>query len=203
MARIQHYETYLAGVRHKNQDGSSRQRLIQKLEVGDCLILEHESDNQFDKNAIRVLRSDHRQVGYLPRDIAADVHSKAKRGYDFACFVWGEGFAGDERTTSHFIDLLLVESPPGTSRRKVLDYFRRHNLPDLDEAARTLKRAAPAPKRPARQSTKRSRRSTKRSRGCLGTAIMAAIIAVVLFVALILVLMLVLAAAFSLMAPSS
>jgi hypothetical protein len=72
--------TKVAGVSYVNADGSSRQELISGCKAGDRLSFEREPRNTHDANAIKVLRVDGSQIGYLPADVAAEVASKMDRG---------------------------------------------------------------------------------------------------------------------------
>jgi hypothetical protein len=67
--------TYLmsvAGVSFDNDDGSSRQTIISSCKPGETLRLIREPDNKFDPRAIKVVRGNGRQVGYLPARITCD-----------------------------------------------------------------------------------------------------------------------------------
>lgn len=69
------YESKVVGVSKDNDDGSSRQEIIKReVEEDDQLGLELEPDNEFDKNAVKVLSRNGNQIGYLKRDLAEKVH---------------------------------------------------------------------------------------------------------------------------------
>jgi uncharacterized Zn finger protein (UPF0148 family) len=63
----------VAGTSYKNRDNTSRYKVIRSCKRGDRIILEHESGNRHDQNAIRVLDSSGRQMGFLPRETAASI----------------------------------------------------------------------------------------------------------------------------------
>ncbi|MBW1723596.1 MAG: HIRAN domain-containing protein [Deltaproteobacteria bacterium] len=63
----------VAGVSFKNPDNTSRYKVIRDCKAGDTVILEHESGNRHDKNAIRVLDASGRQMGFLPSETAASI----------------------------------------------------------------------------------------------------------------------------------
>ena len=68
------YETKVVGVSKDNEDGTSRQKVIQnEVEEDDKLRLEAEPTNPYDSNAIKVLSKNGNQIGYLNRDIAEKV----------------------------------------------------------------------------------------------------------------------------------
>jgi hypothetical protein len=73
----------LAGVSHRNPDGTSRRRLIDECTVGDILTPVREPENPYDPNAVAVKRRDGAQIGYLPARVAAEAVSAAKHGTVF------------------------------------------------------------------------------------------------------------------------
>lgn len=77
----------VAGAGHTNENGSSRQDEIETLQQGDELVLEHEPDNAFDANAVRVLSPAGRQIGYLEARLAAETVRRGRRGELSSCFV--------------------------------------------------------------------------------------------------------------------
>ena len=48
-----------------------RQQVVSLLKVGETVFLVRDPDNAYDRNAIRVIRGDQSQLGYVNRDIAA------------------------------------------------------------------------------------------------------------------------------------
>ena len=61
------YEFYLAGARHYL--GCEGNKCIDAIEIneGDEIHLIHESDNQYDKSAIRIENNKNQILGYVPR----------------------------------------------------------------------------------------------------------------------------------------
>jgi len=80
---VNHRSVNVAGVSHSNGDGTSRQQIISRCSAGEALILRHEADNPFDRNAIAVLRQNGEQLGYLSREDAAEVLENAKQGWQY------------------------------------------------------------------------------------------------------------------------
>ena len=72
---------------HRNSDRTSRQKAIKELGSLDELELESEPDNKYDKNAIRVLNREDRQIGFLDAQTAHDTTREMKDGANFMCFV--------------------------------------------------------------------------------------------------------------------
>jgi hypothetical protein len=61
-------ETRIAGVTYEN-----RQSIIADMEENEHVLLVREPENSFDDNAVSVKRINGRQIGYLPRELAAKV----------------------------------------------------------------------------------------------------------------------------------
>lgn len=96
--------TRVAGVTFKNSNGSRRQDIIQLFVCASCpLALVREPDNPYDRNAIAVyykldkedilyitirefweIHPDS-QIGYLPREVAAEVAPLMDKGYEVKC----------------------------------------------------------------------------------------------------------------------
>ena len=77
---LEHFFGHVAGESHRNADGSDRRAIIPRCRVGDLLVLEHEPDNPHDINAIRVLRQNGEQIGYLEWEFAGEVVSRSAKG---------------------------------------------------------------------------------------------------------------------------
>jgi hypothetical protein len=58
--------TKVVGVSYENKDGTSRQSIIERCRPGEILRLVREPDNPHDTNAVKVLRQNGEQLGYLP-----------------------------------------------------------------------------------------------------------------------------------------
>jgi len=69
----------LAGVRHKNADGSSRQKIIKTLSIGSNIDLIPEPENPYDPNAVACYYKG-RQVGYLMKRDNSQVLEAIKKG---------------------------------------------------------------------------------------------------------------------------
>jgi HIRAN domain len=71
----------VAGVTHKNPDGTSRQRIIKTCAPGEGLVLVREPENPYDPDAVKVYRSSGEQVGYLSADrLASEISSTMGSG---------------------------------------------------------------------------------------------------------------------------
>jgi hypothetical protein len=69
-----HFYTKVAGASHLNLDRTSRTRIIGKCEVFETLEFRPEPNNEFDSNAIAIVRrKTDEQLGYLEADLATEV----------------------------------------------------------------------------------------------------------------------------------
>src|ERR1700752_5317685 len=88
---MRHFFANIVGESYRNADGADRQSIIKQCQVGEPLLLEHEPDNPHDINAIRVLRPNGEQIGYLEREFAGQVVSQTGKGTTFDAVVAGVG----------------------------------------------------------------------------------------------------------------
>ncbi len=70
----------IVGVTYKNADGSDRQKLIKRCQVGEALFLLRDEENQHDSNAVAVCRKSGEQLGHLSREVAVDVAAHIESG---------------------------------------------------------------------------------------------------------------------------
>ncbi len=70
----------IAGIQYNNSDGSSRKVILSRLHKGDKLVTRPEEDNPYDKNAVKLLSSNGKTVGYLPRFVAVFLKQQLKSG---------------------------------------------------------------------------------------------------------------------------
>jgi hypothetical protein len=56
------------GISFKNDDGSSRQKIIKDCYEGEELVLIPEPDNRFDPGAVKICRKNGEQLGYWPSE---------------------------------------------------------------------------------------------------------------------------------------
>ena len=69
--------TKVVGVSHKNDDGTSRQKLIRRLKEGEQLDVLRDPDNKYDRNAIVVcakfgILRRRKQLGFLSAELAEE-----------------------------------------------------------------------------------------------------------------------------------
>jgi hypothetical protein len=70
---LRHVFTSVAGVTYPNRDGTKRQTIITKCRIGESIVLEAEPDNPQRENAVRVLRKDGSQIGYVASRMATQL----------------------------------------------------------------------------------------------------------------------------------
>jgi len=63
----------VSGVSHRNADGSSRQKIIERCHPGEIVLLIREPENRYDADAIRVCRQSGEQIGYVPAEHSAHL----------------------------------------------------------------------------------------------------------------------------------
>lgn len=73
------FSVNVAGVSYPNDDGSERQSIIRDCDEGEHLILKHTPIPE-DKNAVRILRQNGQQLGWLPRWNAQEIAPYLDRG---------------------------------------------------------------------------------------------------------------------------
>ena len=119
---LEHFFGHVAGESHRNADGSDRQAIIPRCRVGDLLVLEHEPDNLHNINAIRVLRQNGEQIGYLEREFAGEVVSRSAKGRTNHAVIAGIG--RPHRSAPYGVALLILVEDHGASDAEVANYAR-------------------------------------------------------------------------------
>jgi len=122
VAPLEHFFGHVAGESHRNADGSDRQSIIPRCRVGDLLVLEHEPDNPHDVNAIRVLRQNGEQIGYLEREFAGQVVSRSAKGRKFHAAIAGIG--RPRRSAPYGVALLIIVDDGDSTDADVEHYAR-------------------------------------------------------------------------------
>jgi len=117
-----HFFGQVAGESHRNDDGSDRQAIIPRCRVGELLVLEQEPDNPHDINAIRVLRQNGEQIGYLEREFAGQVVSRSAKGVKFHAAIAGIG--RPRRSAPYGVALLIIVDDDGASDAEVVAHAR-------------------------------------------------------------------------------
>jgi len=116
---MRHFFAHVAGESSPNRDNTNRQTIIASCRVGEPLLLEPEPDNPQDENAVRVLREDGKQIGYLERAMAARLFDDLR---DFHAFVAG---VGRSRGPDLGVALLIVVSGGDDDQTMIAEYAQR------------------------------------------------------------------------------
>ena len=95
--------TKVAGVTHRNDDGSRRQQIIPRCSIGENLILRREPHNRVDTGAIKVTRSNGEQLGYLPAHVsrggdASGLAHQMDAGTGYQCRITAITGGGPEKS---------------------------------------------------------------------------------------------------------
>lgn len=83
------FHSKIAGVSHKNLDGSNRQEIIKKYAKAGCdLIIMPDISNPVDKNAlglwIDIGRKQLKQLGYISHELAPEIRQAKATGHQVA-----------------------------------------------------------------------------------------------------------------------
>jgi len=118
---LRSFYTKVAGVSHRNEDGTSRQEIIRRCQPSETLLLHHDEQNPHDPNAVRVCRHNGDQVGFLNAELAEEVVHGSRRGYRYAAFLKNiTGGTGDVTTLG--VNLLVVVAAPGVTDQQAQNY---------------------------------------------------------------------------------
>lgn len=80
---VQRFSTKISGVTFDNPDGSSRQLYLKKSSPNELLLLKREFDNPIDENAIKLVKPNGKQLGYIPSKNAETLAPQMDNGIKF------------------------------------------------------------------------------------------------------------------------
>lgn len=127
--RIRHFFTKVAGVTHKNDDGSSRQEAISGVRVpGEMLQLVHDEFTEHSDHAIGV-HSGIDQLGYLPDGMAKRFLADVRNGQRFCAFAWERTEFDDSDRVG--LKLMIVVVTGGDVSNEALSRYLKQTL-DFD-----------------------------------------------------------------------
>lgn len=107
---VRQFHTKIVGISQKNPDGSSRQKILSKCSVGDRLELRWDRFNKYDRNAIEVVTSDGKQLGFLSKELAKKVAPQISNGVRaFAIIKDITGGTKEKKTLGCNIEVMIVE----------------------------------------------------------------------------------------------
>lgn len=96
------FYTKVAGVTFEG-----RQRYIRHMQVGERLTLERDRYNSYDSNAIKVINASGEQIGFLSRDVAAQLAPKMDRGV--FCYAVCSAITGDNPGDNLGVNIRVIE----------------------------------------------------------------------------------------------
>jgi hypothetical protein len=137
---VRHFFTKVLGVTHANDDGSSRQKVIQRLVPPEKLELIHDDENPFDPNAVKVCRANGDQVGWLAADLAEEVMSRSAEGCRYAAFATEVTGGGELRLG---VNVMMVVVEPGATDEQAALYLSELDMPGFDAEVTVRTQAEP------------------------------------------------------------
>lgn len=87
--------TRVTGVFYANEDGICRANYVQDMTENDIVYLERDSNNKYDSNAVKVivtLNNAKHQIGFIEKELAAQISPLMTKGEIFPVFVVRCGF---------------------------------------------------------------------------------------------------------------
>jgi hypothetical protein len=121
LPHVRHFYTKVVGVTHDNGDGSSRQSIIARCTRFQGLVLEHQENNPYDANAIKVCTREGEQIGFLSMELAKDICWKMGHGFRTAAMVAGITGGTAEHPTKG-MNILVIVGRPGVSDTEAQEY---------------------------------------------------------------------------------
>lgn len=91
-------KTHVSGVTFSNEDGTSRRSIVASMRETDTIVLEREPYNPYDSNAVKVCvvkEGQKLQIGYVEKQLAAEISPKIRRGTKFDVTIIGCGIYKD------------------------------------------------------------------------------------------------------------
>ncbi len=79
--RCKHAIVSIAGISFANTDGRARREVLEECENGELLFLEPDPMNEYDENAVKVVRQNGDQLGFVPASLSPEVYELAEKGY--------------------------------------------------------------------------------------------------------------------------
>lgn len=81
MNLVKKFQTKISGVTFPNKDGVNRQDIIKRCKTGEKIFLEPDKTSSFS-NAIKVLRKNKEQLGYIPRETNQEISKYINDNYN-------------------------------------------------------------------------------------------------------------------------
>lgn len=155
--------TKVVGVTFSNDDGSSRERIIANMTKFDRVIIERDPMNQYDSNAVKVCvvkDGKNLQIGFVERNLAAQISPKLRRGANYKVSVVDCGIYMSRPYCEINIEEVAtanVQQPTNTSTRTTSRPSSRPQQPNASAAPQVPKQMTTSA--PVQQSINQSMRS--------------------------------------------
>jgi hypothetical protein len=81
--------SHLAALNGVNFRPAETKEIVRALEIDDELRLERDPENSYDANAIKVLNDDGEFLGFVEKDVAAEIADRLDNGDECTCVVVG------------------------------------------------------------------------------------------------------------------
>jgi hypothetical protein len=80
---VERFSTKIAGVTFDNPNGTSRQQYLRKTSPNELLLLKRDPENPVDENAIKLVKPNGKQLGYIPSKNAETLAPQMDNGTKF------------------------------------------------------------------------------------------------------------------------
>jgi hypothetical protein len=122
-SKLKKIHAKIAGVSFTNDDGSSRQEILSRCGTGEPVWLQRDSDNRYDKRAVKVVRLNGEQLGFLPGHLVGNdqgvgwcIANRMDEGYHVRALISQIGRTEDDQMLGaaleiRFWDGTLEEEP--------------------------------------------------------------------------------------------
>lgn len=100
---MKQFHTKVVGVTFEN-----RQDYIKEMKIGEKIILERDKNNPYDKNAIKVVNSKGKQIGFISKDLASKIAGKMDKGVKYRAAV--SDITGNKDSGVMGVNLIIRET---------------------------------------------------------------------------------------------
>ncbi len=121
----------VAGITYPNPNGTSRIDIVRRCVIGEQVKLIPQPSNPVDPDAVMVCRQTGEQMGYLPRQCAADIAEDRRFGHQYWAFVDLIRDAGvcmdlalGTSSTIYAVKLLMIVAQANVVPQRITEYIR-------------------------------------------------------------------------------
>jgi len=124
LGELRHFFTKVVGVTFANRDGTKRQHVFSRCRRFERLLVAREEDNPVDPNAVWVRRLNGEQLGYLERQLAAEIAPRLRRGWQYAALI--KAIVGGEPSAPTLgVVIALIVAAPHVTESRIGEYINR------------------------------------------------------------------------------